>query len=190
MDVKEAIEKRRAYRSLEPVEITDLLLDELARAASLAPSCFNNQPWRFVFVRDPEILKQMHGTLSPGNEWVQKAPLIIAIFSKKEQDCAMKDGREYFLFDTGIAVGFIVLRATELGLVAHPIAGYSEIKAKQVLGIPDEFRLITLINVGKHSEFINPVMSEKQVADEKKRPDRKPVHEWAYLDKYGSEWPK
>lgn len=190
MDVKEAIERRRAYRSLDPVEITDILLDELARAASLAPSCFNNQPWRLVFVRSPEKLKEMQSVMSPGNEWTFKDSLIIAVFSKKELDCAMKDGREYFLFDTGMAVGFLMLRATELDLVAHPIAGYSEIKAKQVLGIPEEFRLITLINVGKHSESINPAMSEKQVADEKKRPDRKPVQEWAYLDKYGGEWPK
>ncbi|MGB9590523.1 MAG: nitroreductase family protein, partial [Candidatus Hydrothermia bacterium] len=69
MDVKTAIETRRAFRSLEPVEITDDLVEDLASAASLAPSCFNNQPWRFVFVRDPEVLKVLHGTLSRGNEW-------------------------------------------------------------------------------------------------------------------------
>ncbi|MCF8008335.1 MAG: nitroreductase family protein [Halanaerobiales bacterium] len=50
MDVKEAIEKRRAYRSLEPVKIDKMLIKELSEAASLAPSCFNNQPWKYVFV--------------------------------------------------------------------------------------------------------------------------------------------
>jgi nitroreductase len=50
MDVKRAIEERRAYRSLDPAGITDDLINDLAESARLAPSCFNNQPWRFVFV--------------------------------------------------------------------------------------------------------------------------------------------
>ena len=50
MNLQEAINKRRAFRSLIPATINKELIDELAGAASLAPSCYNNQPWRFVFV--------------------------------------------------------------------------------------------------------------------------------------------
>ena len=71
MDVTKAIDIRRAYRSLEPVEITEDLIQDLARHAQLSPSCTNNQPWRLVFVYDPEKLKEMHAVLSPGNEWIQ-----------------------------------------------------------------------------------------------------------------------
>ncbi|MCX6667449.1 MAG: nitroreductase family protein, partial [Euryarchaeota archaeon] len=49
MDVKEAIKKRRAYRSFLPVEITKDLINDLAECAQLTASCFNNQPWRYVF---------------------------------------------------------------------------------------------------------------------------------------------
>ena len=125
MDVKQAIQTRRAYRSLEPVEITEELVTALAESAQLAPSCFNNQPWRFVFAYDPDILKKLHGAMSKGNRWVEAGSMIIAIFSQKDLDCLIK-GREYYLFDTGMATAFIMLRATELGLVAHPIAGYKE----------------------------------------------------------------
>ena len=41
MDVKQAIHTRRAYRSLEPVEITEKLIGDLAERARLTPSCFN-----------------------------------------------------------------------------------------------------------------------------------------------------
>ena len=78
MDVSQAIQERRAYRSLSPVEITDDLIDDLARSARLSPSCFNNQPWRFVFVRDPEMLIKMRDALSAGNVWAHSASLIIA----------------------------------------------------------------------------------------------------------------
>lgn len=58
MDVKKAIDSRRAYRSLEQVKITKKIVDNLSRCAQLSASCFNNQPWRFVFVYEPEVLKK------------------------------------------------------------------------------------------------------------------------------------
>lgn len=67
MDVREAIDKRRAYRSLEPVTITEELIRDLAGTAQLAPSCYSNQPWGAVFVYEPEMLKELHTTLSKGN---------------------------------------------------------------------------------------------------------------------------
>lgn len=183
LSVKEAIDKRRAYRSLEPVEITEDLVKELARASSLAPSCFNNQPWRFVFVYEPEVLRRFHATLSKGNEWAQLASMIIAVFSKKELDCIVK-GREYYLFDTGMATAFLILRATELGLVAHPIAGYNEERVKEVLGIPDEMMVITLVMVGRHSKAISPLLSDKQMEAEKTRPERLPLEGFVYINSF------
>jgi nitroreductase len=183
MDVKEAIEKRRAYRSLAPVEITDELVEDLARSAQLAPSCFNNQPWKFVFVFDKDMLIKMREALSKGNEWIHAASLIIAVFGKKDEDCDIK-GREYYLFDLGQAAAFLQLKATELGLVAHPIAGFKEDKVKEILGIPEEMKVITLINVGKKSDVISEVLSEKQVGWEKTRPERKPFEEFAYRNRY------
>jgi nitroreductase len=183
MDVKQAILTRRAYRSLELVEITEELVRDLAESARLTPSCFNNQPWRFVFVYDPEVLKKLHGAMSRGNQWVQAASMIIAVFSREDLDCRIR-GRDYYLFDTGMATAFLMLRATELGLVAHPIAGYKEDQVKEILGIPEDMQVITLVNVGKHSETIGPLLSEKQAETEKKRPERLPLEEFAYANTF------
>jgi len=183
MDVKTAIMQRRAYRSLEPVPITEELVSDLAYCAQLTCSCFNNQPWRFVFVYDPAILKKLHSALSKGNEWCQFASMIIAVISLPELDCQIK-GRNYYLFDTGMATAFIILRATELGLVAHPIAGYNEEKVKEILKIPQTMTVITLINIGKHSDKINPVLSAKQIEAEKNRPERLPIEKFAFVNQY------
>jgi nitroreductase len=184
MNVIDAIRTRRAYRSLDPVTITPELIQDLAQCAQLAASCFNNQPWRFVFVYDPDQLLKMRQALTKGNEWIHHASLIIAVFSKKEFDCAMKDGREYYLFDTGMAVGSLVLRATELGLVAHPIAGFKPDIVREILGIPAEMGVVTLVNVGRHAPDIKPELSEKQIADEKIRPERIPSEKFVYHNKY------
>ena len=183
MDVNQAIQERRAFRSLDPVEITEELIQDLARHMQLAPSCNNNQPWRFVFVHDPGKLLEMRAALSPGNEWIHAASMIIAVFSKKEDDCVIKD-REYHQFDCGQATAFLVLRATELGLVAHPIAGFSPKKTKEILGIPEEYQVITLIIVGKHSAMISPLLSSKQAEWEKTRPERFPLEKFVHRNTY------
>lgn len=183
MDVLEAISKRRAYRSLAPAEITEDLIRDLARAAQLAPSCNNNQPARFVFIFDPEVLKEMHTALAKHNDWAYAASMIIAVFSRKEDDCIIKE-REYHEFDCGQSAAFLILRATELGLVAHPIAGYSPAKTKDILGIPEEYQVITLIIVGKHAETISPLLTPKQVEQEKNRPERFPLEKIAHLNRF------
>lgn len=176
MDVERAIKERRAFRALESVEITKEIIRNLAEAAQLAPSCFNNQPWRYVFIHTPEALQELYPVLSRGNKWVEAASLIIVVYSQPELDCRMP-GRDYFLFDIGLATGFMILRATELGLVAHPIAGFDDAKVKEILGIPEDMTVITLVNVGKHSKSNTELLSEKQVSVEKKRPVRKSIDE-------------
>lgn len=183
MDVKEAIEKRRAYRSLEPVKITKDLIFDLASCAQITASCFNKQPWQYIFVYDPKALKQMHEALSEGNKWAHKASMMIVVLGKQEDDCIIHD-RIYYRFDIGMATEAMILRATELGLVAHPIAGYSPRKTREILGIPDDIDVIALVIVGKHSNKINPDMSEKQIESEKERPKRKSLKDFVFLNKY------
>ncbi len=187
MNVKEAIKERRAYRSLEFVEVKDDLIKEFADLAQITPSCANRQPWRFIFVWEKEQLDRLFTTLSKGNKWVEKASMIIAVFSKPDNDCIIGE-RQYYLFDTGLATAFIILRATELGLIAHPIAGFNEGKAKKVLEIPDEMRLITLVIIGKHSKEINPVLSDSMKLGEKQRPPRKKLEDFIFLNSYNNKF--
>lgn len=183
MNVIEAIEKRRAYRSLEPVEISDGLIADLSRAAQLAPSCFNNQPWRFVFVRSEKALLALRPALSEGNEWAYGASLIVVVFSRREDDCLLRE-REYHHFDCGLASAFLILRATELGLVAHPIAGFSPKKVRAAVKIPEEYHVHTLIIVGRKANELSPVLSAKQVEWERERPGRYPLERFVFIDEF------
>ncbi|OGR41221.1 MAG: nitroreductase [Elusimicrobia bacterium GWA2_61_42] len=182
MDVKEAIEKRRSYRALGPAEITDQTLKELATAAQLSASCFNNQPWKLVFARSKDSLAKIHDCLSKGNDWAKRAPLIIAAFAKKENDCVIKE-REYYLFDLGMAVSALQLRATELGLVAHPIAGFDNEKVRLALGVPEDNLVLTLLIVGKKTDDL-AALTPQQAAMEESRPPRLPLENIFSVDAY------
>jgi nitroreductase len=187
VNLKELLEIRRSYRSLEKTEITEEIISDLASAAGLSPSCFNNQPWRFVFIHDEAKLGEFHAVLNKGNEWAKKASMIIAVFSKKELDCRV-DERDYFLFDTGMGTAFLLLRAADIGLVAHPMAGYNEKLAKKILNIPEDMTLITIIAAGKKADYIDADLSDFQKKAEMERPTRHPFEKYAYYNEYsGSE---
>ena len=183
MNVKDAIEKRRAYRSLEPVGITKELIYDLAKCAQITASCFNNQPWKYVFIHDKQKLREFYAVLTEQNQWVKRASLIVAVFSNQEDDCNVGE-RHYYLFDTGMATAFLILRATELGLVAHPIAGFKEGRAKEILNIPKNMRLITLVIIGKHSEGNNELMTDSQKKIESVRPERKALTDFISIDNF------
>ena len=183
MDVNRAIKNRRAFRNLDPISPNNKEIKQLETAIQLAPSCFNNQPWRYVFITDDDKRKEMQTVLSKGNEWAFHAGMYVAVCARKEDDCVIYD-RAYYLFDSGIATGFLILQATELGLVAHPIAGYSPKKTRKILGIPEDMQVISLVIIGKKRDEIRKELTEKQRESEKDRPKRKPIEDLVYYNQY------
>ncbi len=184
MSFKDLAAKRRAFRAFKPAEITEDLIEETARLAQLAPSCMNKQPWRFVFVYEKEILAELQSTcLTRGNAWAKASSLIVAVFSKPDLGCVIKD-REYYLFDTGMATAYLILHLTDMGLVAHPIAGFDPEKTKKLLKIPDELDLITWVIVGKKTDVIPDFFRDHQKKSEFERPKRNELQEFAYMNEY------
>jgi nitroreductase len=88
------------------------------------------------------------------------------------------------MFGVGMETAQLVLKATELGLVAHPIAGYSPDRVKEILGIPEEMVVVTLIIVGKKSDTINELLSESQVERELNRPKRLSQEQFIAMDHF------
>lgn len=185
MEVHDAILTRRARRVFDDKNpVTEAEIDSLVEAMRLSASCNNNQPWRPVFVYGADALAQIKTALSRGNQYATRATLIIVVAAKLSDDCAIVD-RQYFLFDCGLAIGQLLLRATEMGLIAHPIAGYDPQKAREILGIPADYTVITFVNCG-HPGTDDSLLSEKQKEQEKVRPERKPVGENFFKDRWGA----
>lgn len=182
MTVKETMEARRSYRALGPADVSDGIVKELVQAAQLTTSCFNNQPWRFVFARSKEALAKVHACLNKGNEWVRGGSCVVACFARKDYDCVIKE-REYYLFDLGQAAFALQLRAAELGLVAHPIAGFDNEKVRVELGIPEGNMVLTLIVLGKKTAD-KSALSPQQAAMEDARPPRLPLETLYSVDGY------
>jgi nitroreductase len=182
-ELKKIIEERRSLRSLDKFEVTEDILQDLAKSSQLAPSCSNKQPWRYVYIYGEENLEKFHPALTSGNYWAKEASLLVVVFSHKDYGMVIKD-REYYLYDTGTATAFMILRAWEMGLVAHPMAGFSPSKAKQILNMPDDMKVITVVAIGKRMDEISDKLSDKHKEDEKTRPERKSINEFVYRNTY------
>jgi len=75
----------------------------------------------------------------------------------------------------------MILRAVELGLIAHVIAGYNPEAIKKELNLPEDVNLIALIIVGRHSEKLIEELPPAQREREEKRPPRKSLNEIAKI---------
>jgi len=167
-DLLPEIEARRARRALDERAIPEEVVRRLLTAATLAPSCFNSQPWRLLAVRQAGELEIVRANLTSGNYWARKAPLVVLV-------CRLDDRRDYALFGSGLAVENLLLQATREGLIAHPIAGFKPAPIKEALGIPQELILITLVIVGYPGEEAG--LNEKHRAQEHAPRSRKPLSE-------------
>ena len=184
MNVEDAIRARRAKRVFSDRHVGGDEIDALVESVRLSASCFNNQPWRLVFCRGPESLESVRTCLAKGNIWATSAQMIIVVAARASDDCDLSDRRSYSLFDCGLAIGQLQLRATELGMIAHPIAGYDPTRVKQALEIPEEYVVITLVICG-YPGSDDSMLSEKQRTAEQERPVRKPEGENIFFDAWG-----
>lgn len=137
-----------------PVEAEKL--ERCLEAARLAPSASNSQPWRFVVVTEPELVKQVaketHGPMASFNTFADQAPVIVAIVIEKMKAIAqvgayLKD-REFPLIDIGIAAEHFCLQATEEGLGTCMLGWFQEKPIKKLLHVPENKRIGLLITLG------------------------------------------
>ncbi len=185
--VVSAIEGRRARRALSSEPIAREDIESLLAAAHLAPSCNNSQPWRFVVVEEPTMLDKVKEALPGGNYWAKPAPVILAVASRRDLDCTLSDSRDYFLLGCGMAVGNLMIQATSMGLIAHPIGGYKPEIVKAALGIPEAYVLITLVIVGHPGDATQ--LSDKHRAIELGSRDRRPLDKVVSWNRFAFEDP-
>jgi nitroreductase len=155
-DFNTLIRQRQSVRKYTQQAVEKEKLIACLEAGRLAPSASNSQPWTFVVVTDPDLLKQVAlastGPLRSFNNFVKQAPVIVVIVMEKPKIITEVGGRiknkEYPLIDVGIAAEHICLQATELGLGSCMLGWFDEEKVKKLLSIPDEKNVSLLITLG------------------------------------------
>jgi nitroreductase len=141
--------KRQSRRSYLDKPIPDDVMQRLYEKVRWSPSCRNNQPWRMIFVTDSEQHRKFMECLPDGNQWADKAPVLVAVVARESDDDVRNDDPvKYYQFDCGLAVMSLLLAATDEGLMGHPMAGYDAAKLHEALDIPDEYHVMCIVSLG------------------------------------------
>jgi len=164
MDVFDCIRTRPAIRSFHPELIPPEVVEKILEAGRQAHSQRNRQPWRFVVVQDRNVLKQI-GALASSGPYIADAPLAIAL---------VIEGAKNPYIDATRAAECLMLAAWGEGVGSCWVGGLDRPKIKELLSIPEEAELITVIPFGY------PADEEKA-----KKKVRKRLSKIAYQERYG-----
>ncbi len=173
--IQPLILSRLSSRAFSEERLTEEELMALFEAARWAPSSYNNQPWRFVYVRkgDKEWEKLFNVLVEFNQSWCDQADTLVAVISRQNFEHNNKPARTAS-FDVGAAWMSLALEAHSRNLVAHAMEGFDYEALKRVLNIPDPFKVEAMIAIGKAGDK----SQLSQVLQEREEPtQRKPLEE-------------
>ena len=140
MDVFEAIKSRKSVRAYDSRPIPNEILLRILEAGRLAPSAGNVQPWHFIVVTDGEKRKRL--AQARYARFLAESPVVIV-------GCGdQKASPRWYMIDVTIALEHIVLAATNEGLGTCWIGSFSEDEIREMLKIPENFRVVALLAIG------------------------------------------
>jgi nitroreductase len=162
-----------------PEQETITLLFEAAR---WAPSSYNAQPWKFIYgYKGDDMYPLLFGLIYETNQvWAKTAPVLILSMAEM-----IPPGRtsinKYAFHDTGMAVGNLLVQATDMGLYVHQMGGYDHQSARTVLNLPETYDPVAMMAVGYKG---NPDILPKNVAArENQKRERNPQETFVFNHK-------
>lgn len=163
----------RAYNPNKPV--TQAEETALLEAARWAPSCFGDQPWRFVVFnkeKNPQAWQAAFDTLAESNQtWAKNAPLLVLVCANTLFRHNGQPNR-WASYDAGAATENLCLQATALRLVAHQMGGFSVDAARAAFNVPAQFELMAMVAIGHGDvpESLPEDLQERQLAPRQRLP--------------------
>lgn len=177
MQVKEAIEQRRAVKTYDPTHVMrEEEIEQLMSLALLSPTAFNIQNWRFVLVRDPELRKQIRA-VSWDQAQVTDASLLVVLTADlnswareparywKNAPQPVQDflvpaigqyygGREQVQRDEamrscGMAAMTLMLAAKDMSYDSCPMDGFDFNAVAKLINLPQDHAVAMFVTVGK-----------------------------------------
>jgi nitroreductase len=172
METIEAITKRRSVRGFTDENVGDEAITSILEAGRWAPSGLNNQPWRFIVVRNPEKKVEL-SKLTVYGPTIKNAPVLVVVFLDMDHMYNyVKDVQSI-----GACIQNMLLCIHSLGLGGvwlGEILKSSEMVNK-ILDAPDTYELMAVIALGHPA-------SKLRISE------RKELDQLVFHEKFGKSW--
>ena len=163
----------RAYDASKPVSQAQII--SMLEAARWAPSCFGDEPWRFIVWdknKDAAAWEKAFDCIVQGNQgWAKDAPVFVLICAGTLFEQNQKPNR-WGAYDTGAAAVSLSLQATSMGLVTHQMGGFDGEKTRAAFNIPEQFEMMSMMAVGYIADVdaMPEEAKERTLAPRKRKP--------------------
>ncbi len=183
------IAERWSPRAFENRPVETWKVCSMLEAARWAPSCFNEQPWRFFVGStevNPDIHQRLQSLLVSGNDWAKKAPVLLLSVAKLDFTQTGKPNRHAY-HDVGLAMENLTIQAMAMDLYVHQMGGFHFEKAREEFGIPRSYDPVAMAAIGYKG---SPDLLDKELRERELSPrERKPLQEIAFSHYWGSTYP-
>ncbi|WCR58576.1 nitroreductase family protein [Wolbachia endosymbiont of Ctenocephalides felis wCfeJ] len=179
-DLLALMKARHSGRLYDPNKVINQAeINMLIEAARFSPSCFGDEPWRYVICNKQNNQSSWERLLScldeSNQKWAKNAQVLIISLSAKNFRKLDKGKNFWAKHDTGAANYALMLQAASMNLMAHQMGGFDKDKIIEKFNIPDDFNVMSVVAVGYEEE-----------GAEVKEKKRRPIEEIFFYD----EWPK
>lgn len=180
MDVFEAIETRRAIKKFDSTyKMSSEDVQKLMEHVILAPTSYNQQNWRFVYVTDQDV-KEKISVAARGQAQPKDGSLVVVLCGdmtawkteplrywknhptekqetvkaslERKYDGNPQNQRDEAVRSCGMAAQTIMLAARQMGLDSCPMVGFEYDDLAKVINLPDEHLIVMMVVVGKRAE--------------------------------------
>jgi nitroreductase len=163
----------RAYDAARPVARP--VIQALLEAARWAPSCYGDEPWRFIVCdrhTHPAAWQKAYDCLAEGNQiWAKDAPVLMLVLADSVFRHNSQPNR-WAPYDTGAAAMSLSLEAVNHGLMVHPMGGFDPDRVKREFQVPDTFVPMAALSVGYAAAWatLPPDILAREQAPRSRRP--------------------
>ena len=166
-DFMKLVEARQSCRCYDPaLRPRREQLEYCIRAAQLAPSACNSQPWHFTVVNDPQLspavaqATQLYGL----NKFTADCPAFIVICEQPARLLARVSGtvgsQHYAPMDVGIATAHLCYAATAQGLSTCIMGCFDEERLRELLPLPETGKVRLVLAIGTAAQ--DPLREKKR----------------------------
>lgn len=159
----ELVRLRRSMRKFTDEPLTAEQVETLMRAALMAPSSKGKHAWHFIIVDDKEMLASLSRCKAQGADFLAGAPLAVVVVGDPQES-------DVWIEDASVASTVLLYEAEDLGLGACWIQVRERYTAegepaeeivRRLLGIPEEFRVLSIVAVGHKGMERKPFNEER-----------------------------
>jgi nitroreductase len=174
--IHDLIAKRWSGRAYDPDRLVSREhLFALCEAARWAPSCYGDEPWRFLIwdrKQQADDWRVAFECLAEGNKaWAAAAPVLMLVAADNRFTHNDAENR-WAQYDAGAAAMTLCLQATAMGMMVHQMGGFDAARLSSAFAIPDTVTCMAMLTVGYQlpESRIPPELSARERAARARQP--------------------